>query len=883
MKHLGKTIKGVVLGAVFASIAAPMNAEDNLRLWYPKPASYWEEALPLGNGRLAAMVSGSVAQDTIQLNEDTFWSGSPYNNYNENCLTYLQQMRDGIQSGTEEGYVKAQKLALKYLVADKSQTSHGQIYESVGRLLLTFPGQTFVDEMVKNGNTKHPSTVKNYRRWLDLENATAGVSYECKGVKYTRTVFTSFKDNVTVVRLTASKAGKLDFITSFVGPEKTSRIKCTSSIYDDNTLLVHSVPGKESEENIPCKLECYTFIRIVDNDGMVKSGTQSVKTVATADSQTVPTLDVKNATDVTLIISSATNFVNYKDISADAKAKALSFVEAWQNKKYETALSEHVAKYKEQFDRVKLSLGDNREQSAKDTETRIKEFSTVSDPSLAAMYFQFGRYLLISSSQPGSQPANLQGVWNPDGRQYPAWDSKYTTNINVEMNYWPAEVTNLSECHLPFLQLVKDVSETGKQSAEKMYGCKGWTLHHNTDLWRATGAVDYVSAAVWPTCNAWFCSHIWEHYLYTGDKKFLAEYYPVMKGAAEFYQGFLYKDRVTGYMVAGPSVSPENHPAKWKYTDDKGKSQSCAVFQGITMDNAMIYDLLKNTSTAARTLGIDEAFSTEIEKLRDKISPMRIGKYGQLQEWQEDWDPEYSGHRHLSHLWGAYPGSQVSPYYNTDLYQGVHKSLVGRGDASRGWSMGWKVCLWARMLDGNHAMTLIRNQLKLKNPNSTIRDMDGGTYANMFDSHPPYQIDGNFGCCAGIAEMLVQSHAGFIHILPALPLEWKKNGEVKGLCTRGGFEITDLKWTDGKVTLLKIRSKVGGNMRLRTATPLKLADGTSLRLAEGDNTNHLMQPYRMPAPIVKDKSKIPATLLPETVLYDIPTEAGQEIELVCRN
>lgn len=883
MKHLGKTIKGVVLGAVFASIAAPMNAEDNLRLWYPKPASYWEEALPLGNGRLAAMVSGSVAQDTIQLNEDTFWSGSPYNNYNKNCLAYLQQMRDGIQSGTEEGYVKAQKLALKYLVADKSQTSHGQIYESVGRLLLTFPGQTFVDEMVKNGNTKHPSTVKNYRRWLDLENATAGVSYECKGVKYTRTVFTSFKDNVTVVRLTASKAGKLDFITSFVGPEKTARIKCTSSIYDDNTLLVHSVPGKESEENIPCKLECYTFIRIVDNDGMVKSGTQSVKTVATADSQTVPTLDVKNATDVTLIISSATNFVNYKDISADAKAKALSFVEAWQNKKYETALSEHEAKYKEQFDRVKLSLGDNREQSAKDTETRIKEFSTVSDPSLAAMYFQFGRYLLISSSQPGSQPANLQGVWNPDGRQYPAWDSKYTTNINVEMNYWPAEVTNLSECHLPFLQLVKDVSETGKQSAEKMYGCKGWTLHHNTDLWRATGAVDYVSAAVWPTCNAWFCSHIWEHYLYTGDKKFLAEYYPVMKGAAEFYQDFLYKDSVTGYMVAGPSVSPENHPGKWKYTDDKGKSQSCAVFQGITMDNAMIYDLLKNTSTAARTLGIDEAFSKEIDELRDKLSPMRIGKYGQLQEWQEDWDLEYSGHRHLSHLWGAYPGSQVSPYDNTDLYQGVHKSLVGRGDASRGWSMGWKVCLWARMLDGNHAMTLIKNQLKLKNPNSTIRDMDGGTYANMFDSHPPYQIDGNFGCCAGIAEMLVQSHAGFIHILPALPLEWKKNGEVKGLCTRGGFEITDLKWTDGKVTLLKIRSKVGGNLRLRAATPLKLADGTSLRLAEGDNTNPLMQPYRMPAPIVKDKSKIPATFLPETVLYDIPTEVGQEIELVCRN
>lgn len=880
MKHFGKTIKSIVLVAIFTSISSLIHAENNLRMWYPKPASYWEEALPLGNGRLAAMVSGSVAQDTIQLNEDTFWSGSPYNNYNENCLTYLQQIRDCMQSNTEAGYIKAQKLALKNIVADRTKTSHGQIYESVGRLLLTFPGQTFSDEIAKSGNTKHPSTVKNYRRWLDLENATSGVSYECKGVKYTRTVFTSFKDNVVVIRLTASKAGKLDFITSFVGPEKTARIKCTSSKYDDNTLLVHSFPGKESEENIPCKLECYTFIRIVDNDGIVKNGKQSVKTLATADSQTVPTLNVKNATDVTIIVSSATNFVNYKNISADAKCKALSFIEAWQNKKYDTALAEHEEKYKEQFDRVKFTLGENLEQSVKDTETRIKEFSTASDPSLVAMYFQFGRYLLISSSQPGSQPANLQGIWNPDGRQYPAWDSKYTTNINVEMNYWPAEVTNLSECHLPFLQLVKDVSETGKQTAEKMYGCKGWALHHNTDLWRATGAVDNVSAAIWPTCNAWFCSHIWEHYLYTGDKKFLAEYYPVMKGAAEFYQGFLYEDSITGYMVAGPSVSPENHPGKWKYTDDNGKSQNSAVFQGITMDNAMIYDLLKNTSTAAKTLGVDSTFSKDIDKLRDKISPMRIGKYGQLQEWQEDWDWEYSGHRHLSHLWGAFPGSQVSPYENTDLYQGVHKSLVGRGDASRGWSMGWKVCLWARMLDGDHAMTLIKNQLKLKDPNATIRDQDGGTYANMFDSHPPYQIDGNFGCCAGIAEMLVQSHAGFLHILPALPLEWKKNGEVRGLCTRGGFEITDLKWVDGKVTLLKIKSRVGGNLRLRSATPLKFVDGTGLHLAEGKNTNPLMQPYHMPAPIVKDKSKIPETLLPETILYDIPTIAGQEIEFV---
>lgn len=500
------------------------------------------------------------------------------------------------------------------------------------------------------------------------------MSYKCGGVTYTRTVYTSSADNVTVVRLTASEAGKLNFVTSFVGPEKTNRVKCTTSKYDDRTLMVRTYPGRAKEENIPCYMECYSLIRIVKNDGTVTSGTQSVKVKETASAETVPSLVVSDATDVTLIIGSATNFVNYSDISADAKAKALAYVDAWQDKNPDTALSDHTAKYREQFDRVSLSLGDNTAQSSKDTETRISEFSETTDPALVAMYFQFDRYLLISSSQPGSQPANLQGVWNPDGRQYPAWDSKYTTNINVEMNYWPAEVTNLSECHQPFLSLIKDVSVTGQQSAEKMYGCSGWMLHHNTDLWRMTGAVDNATSAIWPTCNAWFCSHIWEHYLFTGDKSFLTEYYPIMKGAAQFYQDFLYKDNTTGYMVAGPSISPENHPGLYSYTDDSGNKQNCAVFQGVTMDNAMIFDLLKNTATAARTLGTDESFAKELDALRAQLPPMKIGKYGQLQEWQEDWDREVSGHRHCSHLWGAFPGNQVSPYENTDLFQGVHNS-----------------------------------------------------------------------------------------------------------------------------------------------------------------------------------------------------------------
>jgi alpha-L-fucosidase 2 len=812
-------LRSKITAICLAIVSFVANAQNNseLKLWYDKPAAIWNEALPLGNGRLGAMVFGDPSIERLQLNEETIWAGSPNTNAHTKSIEALAIVRKLVFEGK---YKEAQDLATRDIM---SQTNDGMPYQTFGSVYISF-----------NGHNDY----KNYYRDLDIANATASVQYEVDGVTYKREVLTSFSDQVIAVKLSASKAGKISCNVMMNSP-----IDKTISFSDNNEIVMTGTGT--NFEGVKGKVKFEGRLAVQNKGGKVTSKNG--------------VLSIDGADEATLYISIATNFVDYKTLDENQEQKCKRFLEAALAKNFDNIKTAHVAYYQKFFNRVSLDLGSN-DNIKKPTDERIRDFKNEFDPQLAAMYFQFGRYLLISSSQPGGQPANLQGIWND--MVSPPWDSKYTTNINAEMNYWPAEVTNLSEMHEPFIQMAKELSVTGTETAKTMYNASGWVLHHNTDIWRVTAPVDQAASGMWPTGGAWVCQDLWERYLYTGDKKYLTEIYPVMKGAAQFFLDFMIMDPNTGYLVVVPSSSPENVHA--------GEDGNSTIASGTTMDNQLVFDLFTNVIRATDIVSGDVAFAKKVKEALAKMPPMKVGKYNQLQEWQEDWDNPKDNHRHVSHLYGLFPSNQISVFRTPELFEAAKQSLIYRTDESTGWSMGWKVNLWARLLDGNHAYKLIQDQLHLV---TQEQRKGGGTYPNMLDAHQPFQIDGNFGCTAGIAEMLIQSQEGAIQLLPALPTVWK-DGNVKGLVARGGFVI-DMEWKNNKVSTFKVYSKIGGNCRLKLENTLKADKGIDVKKAKGKNPNPLFYEVEVKKPIISKEAKLPKVQLAVYNEYDVEMKAGQ--------
>lgn len=810
-----------MLFAVILLVTACVHEEvTDLKLWYDEPAERWVEALPVGNGRLGAMVFGNPAKEHLQLNEETVWAGQPNTNANTSVdPDAVDEIRRLIFEGR---YREAQDMVDRKIFF---KVNHGMSYQSVGDLYLEFPGH---------------EDYSDYYRDLDLSDASSSVRYVVDGVVYEREVISSFADDVIAVRLSSSRKGRLSFNASVTSPHARHGVSVR-----DGDIVLKGTSG--SQEGLEGKVEFVTMVRVIHKGGSL--------------SETADGLSLEGADQATVLISTGTNFTDYRSLEEDAEKEAAGLLEAASAKSFKSMKKSHTSLYRSYFDRVSLDLG-TTPPSFETTDVRVRDFASGDDPQLVELYFQFGRYLLICSSQPGGQPANLQGIW-ADGLN-PAWDSKYTTNINVEMNYWPAEVTNLSQLHEPFIRMVKEVAQTGAETAKTMYGTRGWVLHHNTDIWRITGPVDFAASGMWPTGGAWFCRHLWEHYLHTGDIAFLEDVYPVMRGAAEFFVDFMVREPEHGWLVVAPSNSPEN-----AFLRDPGDVTVCA---GTTMDNQMVSELFTNIITASAVLGVDAAFADSLAVLKSEMAPMQIGRHAQLQEWMHDWDNPDDHHRHVSHLYGLFPGNQISPWRTPELFAAARNSLNYRGDPATGWSMGWKVCLWARLLDGNRAYKLITDQLSPAG--STGFWGKGGTYPNLFDAHPPFQIDGNFGCAAGIAEMLLQSHDGAVHVLPSVPDRWK-DGKVEGLVARGGF-VVDMEWSDGRVSVLKIRSVLGGNLRIRTADGLVMKDGKPLRVAQGLNPNPYFAVPDIADPLVSEAASLDVVPPAPVFQYDVPTVAGKE-------
>lgn len=834
------------MGLQAAANAAAGAQKCEYRLWYQAPASNWNEALPLGNGHLGAMVYGSATEELIRLNDNTLYSGEPATVWKVHSIL--------------PSYDKVVELLRQ---GDYSQAYDLVQYHWLGRLHENY--QPLGDWHISN---LQQGDIENYSRELDIEQSVLRVNYRQNGIDYSREVFASYPDNVIVMKLKASQPGALDISVALSSPHKPTtsygidslrhivemsgqapghaQRRSNAQIQSWNAQgrhpeLYYADGSRKYRENVLYGEQIQGMGTFFETRLQAIAPGASFEVLQSTDQERSQALRISGTDEIVLILASETSFNGYKKSPSregkDAKALVEQTISQAAAKTYQQLWKAHSQDYQTLFSRCQLFLPATAAQRALPTDQRLIAFWDNYDPGMVSLLFHYGRYLMISASRPGGQPMNLQGIWND--RILPSWNCGYTLNINAEMNYWPAETANLSECTQPFFQMIDELAESGSKTAREMYGRPGWVAHHNTSIWRETHPNDGApTSAFWPMAGPWLSSHLWEHYLYSGDQDFLrSEAYPIMKGAAEFYQSWLV-DNGEGYLVTPVSNSPENSfvlPGDSFRYDAQGnvihKPLKSAISMGCTMDMSLIRELYGHCIEASRILGTDQAFADSLQWQLDRLLPFRIGSKGQLQEWQQDFAEYEPHHRHVSHLYGLYPGNQITADATPELFQACKRSLELRGDEATGWSMGWKINLWARLLDGDHADIIVRN---LFNPVGfgPRKNKNGGIYPNMLDAHAPFQIDGNFGYTAGIIEMLMQSHTGVLQLLPALPSHWPE-GEIKGIRARGGFTL-DIAWKDGRLTQARIHSNLGGNCRLRYSQPFKVR-GAKARAVEDAN------------------------------------------------